>query len=249
MKKFATSIILLFFIVTMSNAQKKAVEIVYSQEDVSVVLDEHLVGANPRFIKIDFELSKNLIFFKRGYYTQRVEIESDEIFEKIKVDLVKKPKSAVIPIKTLLKPDTLLISSVVTNLDETDIWEIINRNFVKNNYYIGNSIALFPGAKNEIQNSKFKLAIEVVKSKQVTSVYKNPRFMMGYIMIRWALLDISTNEVTYFEETEGSYFVRVGKPKGWVVSEKMKIVMEGAIKEAQFKLLTDEKFIKLIQEK
>jgi len=72
---------------------------------------------------------------------------------------------------------------------------------------------------------------------------------MGYIMIRWALLDISTNEVTYFEETEGSYFVRVGKPKGWVVSQKMKIVMEGAIKEAQFKLLTDDKFIKLIQEK
>ena len=249
MKKITTSLILLFFLGTISYAQKKAVEIVYSQDGVSVVLDERLVGANPRLIKVDFELSKNLIFFKRGYYTQRVEIESDVIFEKIKVDLVKKPKSAAIPIKTLLKPDTLLISSVVTNLDETDIWEIINRNFIKNNYYIGNSIALFPGAKNEIQGSRFKLAIEVVKSKQVSRVYKNPRFMMAYIMIRWALLDVTTNEVTYFEETEGSYFVRVDKPKGWVVSEKMKIVMEGAIKEAQFKLLTDDKFKKMIQEK
>ena len=73
--------------------------------------------------------------------------------------------------------------------------------------------------------------------------------MMGYIKMRWALLDKNTNEVTFFEETEGSYFVKITSTKGLVVSEKMKVVMEGAIREAQFKLITNETFIKLVQEK
>ena len=134
-------------------------------------------------------------------------------------------------------------------MDEGDVWEIVNANFVKNNYYIGNSVALFPGAKNEIQNTRFKLAIEVITSDQVISVYKSPRFMMGYIKIRWALLDKTSNEVVYFEETEGSNFVKISKTKGMVISDKMRIVMEGAIKEAQFKLLTDDKFRRVIEDK
>ena len=34
-----------------------------------------------------------------------------------------------------------------------------------------------------------------------------------------------------------------------VISDKMRIVMEGAIKEAQFKLLTDDKFRRVIEDK
>jgi len=230
-------------------AQKRAVEVSYAQENVNVVLDGVFLGDSPRAVKVDFELSKSLIFFKRGYYTQRVEIEPETVIGKMKVDLVKKPKGAILKEKTLLKLDTLLISEIVTNMDEGDVWEIVNANFVKNNYYIGNSVALFPGAKNEIQNTRFKLAIEVITSDQVISVYKSPRFMMGYIKIRWALLDKTSNEVVYFEETEGSNFVKISKTKGMVISDKMRIVMEGAIKEAQFKLLTDDKFRRVIEDK
>ena len=42
--------------------------------------------------------------------------------------------------------------------------------------------------------------------------------------------------------------MKVGKTKGMIVSELMERVMKGAIKEAQFKLLTDEKFVSLINE-
>ena len=249
MLKNASVMLLLFVITTGLFAQKRAVQVSYAQEDVNVVLDGIFLGDNPSNIKVDFELSKSLIFFKRGFYTQRVEIEPETIIGKMNVDLVKKPKNALLDGKTLLKLDTLLISEIVTNMDEGDIWEIINSNFVKNNYYIGNSVALFPGATNEIQNTRFKLAIEVVSSNQVRNVYKSPRFMLGYMKIRWAVLDKTSNEVVYFEETEGSNFVRISKTKGMVVSDKMRIVMEGAIKEAQFKLLTDDKFRKVIQDK
>ena len=73
--------------------------------------------------------------------------------------------------------------------------------------------------------------------------------MMGYVKIRWALLDIKTNEVTFFDETEGGNFVQIDTTKGMVVSDKMRIIMEGAIIEAQMKLLTNPKFISLIQQK
>jgi len=245
------TILLLVSLLAINNlaAQKRAVEMSYMQEEVSVVLDGVLIGDNPSRVKIDFELSKSLILFKRGYYTQRVEIEPETVIGKMKIDLVKKPKDAMLSKKKLLKLDTLLVSEIVTNMDKGDLWEIINSNFVKNNYYIGNSVALFPGAKNEIQNTRFKLAIEVVSSNQVRHVYKSPRFMMAYIKIRWALLDKESNEVVYFEETEGSNFVGISKTKGMVITDKMRIVMEGAIKEAQFKLITDDKFLNTILEK
>ncbi len=245
MRKVLVILLLAFGVFTVQ-AQKQTVAITYAQEEVFVVLDGILIGANPKSLKIDFELSKSLIFFKRGYYTQRMEIEPDVVIGKMKVSLSKKPETAAISQKTLLKLDTLLVSSIVTNMNKTDLWEIINSMFVKNNYYIGNSTALFPEAKNEISDSRYKLAIEIVDSDQIRHVYKAPRFLMGYIKIRWALLDKTTNEVVYFEVTEGSYFVQVDSPKGLVVSEKMLIVMEGAMKEAQFKLLTDEKFVNLV---
>jgi hypothetical protein len=236
--------------VLVAYTQKQYVDITYVQEDgVSVVLDGALLGENRTSVKVDFELSKDILFFKRGYYTQRVEIDADVIISKMKVDLVKKPSSAALPEKTLLKPDTLLVSDYVTNMDDGDIWEVLNSNFIKNNYYIGNSSSLFPGAKNEIQDSRYKLGIEIVSSDQVSNVYKSPKFMMAYIKIRWALLDKVSNEVTYFQETEGSYFVKVSRTKGMVISDKMRVVMEGAMKEAQFKLLTDNEFIKMVQEK
>jgi len=240
--------IILFVVAFQSYAIKQNVHFTYAQEEVSVILDGKLIGVNPKSVKIDFDLAKDLIFFKRGYYTHRVEIEPEVVFDKINIDLIKKPKSAEISQKTLLKPDTLLISNIVTNMNEKDLWEIINKNFIKNNYFIGNSSALFPEANNEIQDSRFKLAIEIVDSKQHRQVYKSPKFLMGYIKIRWALLDIESNEVVFFEETEGINFVRLTRTKGIVISDKMKIVMEGAIKEAQFKLLTNEKFINLVQE-
>ena len=144
------SLVSLSFIVAMGLfAQKRAVEVSYAQENVNVVLDGVFLGDSPRAVKVDFELSKSLIFFKRGYYTQRVEIEPETVIGKMKVDLVKKPKGAILKEKTLLKLDTLLISEIVTNMDEGDVWEIVNANFVKNNYYIGNSVALFPEPKTK----------------------------------------------------------------------------------------------------
>ncbi|PLX06041.1 MAG: hypothetical protein C0596_16240 [Marinilabiliales bacterium] len=228
---------------------KQNVKVTFKQEEVSVILDGKYIGDNPKSIKIDFDLAKDLVFFKRGYYTYRIEIEPNTIFDEMTVDLIKKPKSAELTNKTLLQPDTLLVSSIVTNMNETDLWEIINQNFIENNYYIGSSTSLFPEAKNDIYDSRFKLAIEIVDSKQYRHVYKSPKYLMAYIKIRWALLDKITNEVVFYEETEGIFFVRLNRTKGIIISDKMKIVMENAIEEAQFKLLTNNDFIKLVQEK
>ncbi len=237
---------ILILIVTLTFAEKRKVEVVYKQEEVYVVFEENLIGVSPEFLKIEFALGGDLIFFKAGYYSQRVKIDPETVFSKLKVDLVPKPKSAAAPTKKLLKPDTLLVSNIVTNMTNKDIQEVIDENFIANNYYIGNSSKLFPGSENEIKNTRYKIAIEVVDSKQVRAVYQAPRFMMAYIRIRWSLLDVNTNKVIYFNDTEGTYFVKVESTKGMVLSDMMLRVMKEAIKEAQFKLLTDNKFTSLI---
>lgn len=246
MKKKVLLVASLFLLITVAFGQKKKVELSYSQEDVYVVLDEKLVGLSPKGMKLDFALGGEIYFFKRGYYSHRVKVDPETVFNKLSIDLIKKPKSAKAEVKRLLKPDTLLVSNIVTNFTAKDIQEILDENFIENNYMIGKSAALFPGAIDEIQNSRYKIAVEIVDSKQVRSVYKAPRFMMAFMKIRWSLLDKDTNKVVYFNSTDGTYFVKIQSPKGMVISEMMVRVMEGAIKEAQFKLLKDKKFINLI---
>jgi hypothetical protein len=244
-KTIFLSLGLLFFSLQCFS-QKKKVEIQYLQEDVYVVYEEKLVGESPSYVKIDFALGGDLIFFKRGYYSQRVKIDPETIFTKLKVDLIKKPKSAAALEKKLLKPDTLLISSIITNMTVNEVQQVLDENFMENNYYIGKSVDLFPGAEDMIKNSRFKIAVEIMDNKQVRSVYKAPRFMMGYIKIRWSLLDTHTNKVVFFEKTEGTYFITLQSTKGLVISELMTRVMKGAIKEGQLKLLTNDKFVNLI---
>jgi hypothetical protein len=246
MKRILGAFLLLFVIQVFSYGQIKKVQIEFKQEEVFVVLDDKLVGENPQIVKINFDLNKNVYFYKKGYYSQRVEIEPDVPFAKLTVDLIKKDKSTMLPNKKLLKPDTLLVSKIVTNFTKNDLKEIIESNFVENNFLIGSDIKLFAGAENEIHNTKYKIGIEIVDSKQIRSVYKAPRFMMAQIIIRWYLYDIEQNKVVYFDSTEGSYFIKLQKPKGFVVTEIMERVMEGAIDESQGKLLSDKKFRDLI---
>lgn len=233
---------------TTALSQIKKVNVSYNEPETYVILEEELIGVCPEFIKIDFAIGGDLIFYKPGFYSYRIGIDQDNQFNKLGVELVRKPKNIALESKKLLKLDTLVVSSVVTNMTLKNIQEIIEENFINNNYYMGKGIDLFPNAKDEIENCRYKIAIEIVDSKQIRHVYKAPRFMLGYIKIRWSLLDLTTNKVVYFNTTEGINFIKVSKTKGIVVSELMKRVMKGAIKEAQFKILADKKFVELIND-
>lgn len=240
-------ILLVVASVISATAQKRKVELNFVQlEGVYVVVNEVLIGENPKYLKLDFNLGGDIIIFKRGYYSQRIEIDPETVFARLKVDLEKKPKSAAAKIKRLLQPDTLVISEIITNMDEHDVREVVDGEFIANNYFIGKDVALFPQAVNELENSRYKIAVEIVKTNQVKSVYSNPRFMMAFAKIRWSLLDTKTNKVVFFKETEGHYFVRIQSTKGMQVTKQMTKVMKEAIKEAQFKLLTDKEFIDLV---
>lgn len=237
---------LLSIISIIAVAQKKAVEITYSQPDVYVVMDEQMVGINPKTIKIDFAIGGDLYFFKRGCYSQRVTINPDKPFGKLNVNLVEKPESAALARKQLLKPDTLKLATIVTNMTANDIQEIVNETFAANNYYVGNSISMFPGASDDIANSKYFIAIEVIESNQVRTTYKSPYFLMASIKMRWSLLDKSINKVMYYNTTEGTYFVPLETTKNISISDKMKRVVKEAIVESQTKLITDPSFTKII---
>lgn len=248
MKKYFFLLILFSISSVSVNAQMKKVSLIYQQPDeVFVMVNDKLVGTNPNTLKIDFNLGGEIVFFKIGYYSQQISIDPETIFVKLKIDLEKKPKTAKASQKKLLNPDTLLISEIITNMDEHDVREVLDENFIKNNYFIGKDAALFPQAVNEIQNSRYKIGIEVVKTRQASQVYKNPRFMMAYAKIRWTLLDTQTNKIAYFKETEGHYFVKIHTTRGLQVSKQKTKVMKEAMKEAQFKLLTDQEFIDLIK--
>ena len=248
MKHLISYLIVLVFFETIGFSQIKKVELSYNQQEVYVVLDDHLLGMNPAYIKVNFDINKDLYFYKKGYYSQRLEIDPDEAFAKLTIDL--KPKNTEVgklEQKKMLKLDTLKVSRIVTNFTASDLQEIIDKNFMENNYFIGKESSLFSEAAGAINSSKYKLGIEIVDSKQIRSVYKAPRFMMAQIQIRWSLLDTDQKKIVYFHETEGSYFVQMQQKKGFVVSEIMERVMEGAIEEAELKLLTDEKFVGIIK--
>ncbi|MBN2570709.1 MAG: hypothetical protein JXA68_01160 [Ignavibacteriales bacterium] len=246
MKKFLLSILISVAAFTAS-AQVMKVDISYNQEEVFVVLNDKLIGNNPEFLKINFDMGGDLIFFKKGYYSHRIKIDPEKPFSKISIDLVEKDFSSKAEEKRLLVPDTLLVSTIVTNMTDNDIKEQLDQNFIENNYFIGKSVELFPNAINEIKDSRYKIAIEIVDQKQVRAVYKAPLFMMGYIRIRWSLLDSKSNKVVFFKDTEGTYFVKIQKSKGMMVSKMMKEVMKGAIKEAQVKLLSDNEFKEIVK--
>ncbi len=240
--------IILFGILISSIAytQTLKVGVDYKQEEVSVILNEKLIGINPPLLSINFDLGGEIIFYKKGYYSHRIEIDVNKPFKNINIDLIKKEGESKINIKRLLLPDTLVISKIVTNFTTSDLKEEFDKNFIDNNYFIGKSYELFPAAQNEIQNSRFKIAIDVIDQNQIRGIYKAPRFMLGYIKIRWALLDDLSNKVVYFKETEGTHFVKIQKRKGLVASKLMKKIMIEAIKEAQIKLLVDSKFKEII---
>jgi len=247
-KQMKKLIIILFatFISTIIHAQSIKVGIDYKQDEVFVILNEKLIGTMPPALNVDFDLGGEIIFYKKGYYSHRVEIDINKPFRNISIDLIKKEGESKISVKCLLLPDTLVISKIVTNFTTADLKEELDNNFIENNYFIGKSVELFPEAQNEIQNSRFKIAIDVIDQNQLRGIYKAPRFMMGYIKIRWALLDNLSNKVVFFKETEGTHFIKIKKPKGLVVSKLMKKVMIEAIKEAQIKLLVDPEFKKII---
>lgn len=73
--KYLFTFTLILIGILSSNAEKRKVEIVFAQEElVYVVLNETLIGENPSNLKIDFELGGELLFFKRGYYSQRLSL-------------------------------------------------------------------------------------------------------------------------------------------------------------------------------
>ena len=234
--------------ISISYGQKTKIAVSYNEPETYVVFNEELIGVCPEFIKLDFAIGGDLIFFKPGFYSFRIEIGPENVFNKLGVELIEKPKDISLEKKRLIKPDTLVMTSIVTNMTSNKIQEIIDANFEKNNYYIGKSAALFPGVQDEIQDCRYKLALEIIDSRQIRSVYKAPRFAMASITIRWSLLDSENNKIAYYNTTDGIYFVKVSSTKGMIVSELMERVMKGAITEAQFKVLSDEKFINLINE-
>lgn len=242
MKKLVVSILITSLSLNAIYCQIERVLMNYKQEGVYVVIDEKLVGESPEQIKVNFDLNRYIYFYKKGYFSQKVAIDPDVNFVKLTVDLIKKPTDIAAKEKLLIKPDTLLVSKIVTNFTASDIQEVIDQMFIKNNYMIGKSANLFPEAINEIKDTRYKIGIEIVDSDQIRSVYKAPRFMMAQINLRWSVLDVSSNKVVFFKSTEGAYFVKIQKAKGFVVSEMMERVMNGAIKEAQTKLLIDDKF-------
>ncbi len=246
--KFLLSLSLSIAISFALQAQKRKVIMTFTHNDVQVMVNEELVGPNPKVIKVDFTLGGEILFFKHGYYSQRIEIDNEKIFTSLRVNLEKKPKSAAVESKRLLCPDTLLISNFVTNMTHNDIREVIDQNFMSNNYFIGKSANLFPQAVNEITESRYKVAIEVVDTDQVQYIWKSPKFMRSYAKLRWTLLDTKTNKVVYYKETEGHYLVTMRTTKDVIISKVRRNVMEKAIEEAQFKLLTDNKFKELVLE-
>lgn len=246
MNRILLLLVVTALVATSAFAQNVRVKVSYNQEDISVVIDEKYVGLSPKQLKVDFALASEIFFFKKGFYTHRIEIDPEEEFDKLTITLIPKPKHAKAPVNRIIKPEKLLVTKTVTNMTAGDIQEILDQNFIKNNYFIGKSIDLFPGAESEIKNSRYKIAVEVVGNNQIRSVYKAPRFMMAYIKLRWSLLDVKTNKVVFFDSTDGVYLVKIQSPKGLVISEMMLKVMKGAIKEAQFKLLTNKKFVDLV---
>ena len=248
LKKTLFISLFIFLGISTSFAQKIKIAVSYNEPETYVVFNEELIGVCPDFIKLDFAIGGDLVFFKPGFYSYRVEIEPENQFNKLSVELIKKPKDISLAEKRLIKPDTLVMTSIVTNMTSNKIQEIIDENFEDNNYYIGKSAALFPGVQDEIKDCRYKIAVEIIDSRQIRRVYKAPRFAMAFIEIRWSLLDSENNKIAYYNTTDGIYFVKVSSTKGMIVSELMERVMEGAITEAQFKVLSDEKFVNLINE-
>lgn len=249
MKRMLGVGLVLLLVCNFGYSQISKVELSFKQEMVYVLLDDKLVGMDPELIKINFDLNKDLYFYKKGFFSQRVEIDPEIPFSRLTIDLIPKVRAEKDDQKKILDLDTLLVSRIVTNFTRNDLNEIIENNFIENNFFIGKNASLFAGADSEIKNTKYKIGIEIVDSRQIRSVYKAPRFMMAQINIRWSLYEIESNKVVYFNATEGSYFVKIQKPKGLVVSELMERVMEGAINEAQTKLFVDEKFMNLMLDK
>ena len=242
MKKLLGLLLVIIGTISYTYGQIEKVELDFKQDEVYVIVDETLMGMSPDMVKVNFDLNKNIYFYKKGYYSQKLVIDPFKQFAKLTIDLNKKPESTKLDEKQLLKLDTLLVSKIVTNFTSNDLKEILENNFLKNNFLLGKDIALFQTAESDIKNTKYKIGIEIVDSDQYRSVYKAPRFMMAQIKIRWSLFDTDLNKVVYFNETEGAYFVKIQKSKGLVVSELMRRVMEGAIDEAQTKLFADKKF-------
>ncbi len=249
MKYIIFAIFILCFCINSGNAQNKRVVLTYTQDDVIVVLDEKFLGKNPASVKINFDLNKEIFFFKKGYYSEKKVVDSDFPLRNIDIELLDKSKDVKLLSKQLLRIDTLISRNAVTNFTIEDLKESINNNFEQNNFYTGKEVDLFAGVNSEIKNAKYKLAIEILDSEQKRSVYKTPRFLLADITIRWSLLNIALNQLVYANETNGSYLTRVKKTKGYVISDLMRKTMLEAIEQAQEKLISDKKFLEQLRRK
>lgn len=228
-------------------AQKKKVLVTYNQEDVHVIVTDNYVGRSPSTLKLDFDLGGDIIFFKKGYFSYRVTLDVDEPFSNLKVVLKKKPKSTNSEDKVVINFDTLAVKKIVTNFTDDDIKEAIDENFGKNGFFIGKSADMFSSSANKAKDAKYKIAIEVIESYQLRRTYKSPKFLLGYIKLRWTLLDVNSNEVVFYTKSDGTYFVPIRSTKNLVIQDQMFKIVKEAIREAQFKLLENKKFLSLVE--
>ncbi len=240
MKQFI--LVLLVGVISIAYAQKKKVTISYKQEGVTVILDNDLIGTNPSLVKVDFELSKSIVFYKRGFYAQRLEIDPDSPFEKLTIKLVSRPKSVDNDISRGIELDTIIQTKIISNINRRVISDELISSFQKGNYFLSTTTQKYPHLDGVLKKSGLKLLVEVVESEQIRHVYNSPRFLMGYVKFRYTLVEIESGNVIYSELIEGTNVVRVSSTKGLVVSEKMRLVTRGAIKESVIRLINRDKF-------
>lgn len=245
MKKISVIIFCYIFALNVSYAKFSKVELIFDQDEVNVLVDNKFIKINPRFIKIDFNINEKITFFKNGYYSQTVEIEASVVFNKLKINLIKREASLRNATPVLLKNEKLIISDPITNFTEQSINEVLNQNFIKNNYIVGGEKAIFSDGLSAIDNHKFKLGIEIINSEQISSIYDYPRYMLASCKIRWVLLDTESNSIVLTKDTEGSQYVSFQSSKGIMASKKLKSIMEDALIEAQEKLLRNDEFKKI----
>ena len=64
MKKVFITSLLLVIGLTVLWAQKNKVEVTYNEPETYVVFNENLIGICPDFLKLDFAIGGDLVFFK-----------------------------------------------------------------------------------------------------------------------------------------------------------------------------------------
>lgn len=244
MKKIGL-ILFIAFLPLFSMASFQKIAITYNLEDIHVIHGAKYLGENKKKLRLDFDMGGRLVFYKQGYISQIVEIDNKKPFSTLVVALKKNPDSGKSVKDKLLQMNKLVMQEFITNVDTTDLKEIISTALLENNYNTGKPTASSPNAAKQIENAKYKLNIELVDSEQIRSVYQYPRFMMASTKFRWTIEDKKTGDILYFKETEGVHFIQVVTHIGLEVSKRMTEITEEAIKDSLQQVLNDKDFKKI----